>query len=562
MLLNLTIIVIAVTLLVDYNRSSVTVFASKSTRTNDDTDYTDGEYDVSNDHDSDDNSSESATKMGDDQNRHHNRNQHKNPSFLSSLLLQLNDGNYIPQVGLGVALTGSKTYNAVSFALRLGYRLFDTASEKSYNNEDQVGTAINDFYYYSNNNINNNKYNSEKANDEASLDNNIFVTTKLWDDDHGFYNTIKAFMISYRELNLKNVGSDSTITTEKRRQQQQQQQPINMYLLHSPFGGRIVETYDAMLYIQKMAPDKLKSIGVSNFGIRHLEVLRVNNRPMPTINQIEMHPLVYQQRKELIEYCHQHNIQIQAFGSLLHGYLDKYKPTFLMDMVLRYNTRGIKYNVYNGNDNDNNVKDDNNSTFITTANILLQWAIQHKFAIIPKSSHTKRIQNNVRYIKLFDQQQQHNNGISTSRSTTASTTTSIDFILSGNDMKLLDEWGGITVPNQQRNIYKKEWNWNPIDEAPVHIGRTHYFNNNNTNNEYFSNIDESKVNLLDFDFEYNDDEDYDDDGYFHNNQHFHIDDDNDRVNDNELYDDGDNDDERYAAYDEDDDDDDDDDDDE
>merc|ERR1712238_286854 len=106
-------------LLVDYNRSSVTVFASKSTRTrtrtNDDTDYTDGQYDGINYHANDDNASESATKIVDDQ--HHNRNQHKNPSSLSSLLLQLNDGNYVPQVGLGVALTGSKTYNAVSFAL-------------------------------------------------------------------------------------------------------------------------------------------------------------------------------------------------------------------------------------------------------------------------------------------------------------------------------------------------------------------------------------------------------------------------------------------------------------
>ena len=129
-----------------------------------------------------------------------NDGQDPTTSSARSLTIQLHDGHSMPQVGLGVALTGEKTYDAVTFALQHGYRLIDTAAEESYGNEDQVGRAINDFI-------------TKNSTTEETTRSNIFVTTKLWDTDHGFYNAIKAFMESYNELQ---VGT------------------VDMYLIHSP----------------------------------------------------------------------------------------------------------------------------------------------------------------------------------------------------------------------------------------------------------------------------------------------------------------------------------------
>jgi len=339
----------------------------------------------------------------------------------------LNDGNPMPQVGLGVALTADKTYEAVSHALDLGYRLIDTAAEESYGNEDQVGKAVSDYYQ------------------QNHLSEKVFITTKLWDADHGFGNTIRAFWRSYRELN-KFVATNTTTKSSNI--------PIDLYLVHSPYGGRLVETWDALLWLQKHHSDKVTSIGVSNFGIEHLEVLRVAGRPMPVVNQIEMHPLVYQQRRDLLDYCHKHHIQIQAFGSLMHGYphfLDD-PPPVLRAITERYNPDGKeRYRVHN-KDNEKTA------ATVTVVHVLLQWALQHDFAIIPKSSKPKRITENVRYIPLKP----------------ATATSPADFVLSESDMKLLDEWGD-HVPYEDRNIYKTDWNWNPIDEAPIHRGNTQYW---------------------------------------------------------------------------------------
>ena len=460
-------------------------------------------------------------------------------------LIQLHDGNFIPRVGLGVALTADATYTSVAFALNtVGLRLFDTAADATYDNEDQVGAAIYDHYYY----------NDNDDDDDDARNNNVYVTTKLWDTDHGFYNTFKAFMLSYRQLNLRHLeahnddnkfDSDNNDNETDRRRKRTRLKNIDMYLIHSPYGGRILETYDAMLYIQQQqkaqqqkngqqSPQAITSLGVSNFGIDHLEILRKNDRPMPTLNQIEMHPLVYKSRKQLLDYCAQHKIQIQAFGSLMHGYYPDFvdgdgssttpAAAFITKMVHKYNTNGIDYTVYNHDTNDSTSNDESHPQ-ITTAHLLLQWALQHGFAIIPKSSRTERILNNVRYINL------------SSASTPAPS--SVDFVLSDDDMALLDTWGDrVSVP--ERNIYKKDWNWNPIDEAPVHTGRTTYWDTN------YTDIDLEKINVLwdqdgDSDLnavpEYYREEEYDDDGFFdsyHNSrEQDHNDDDEDENNEHD-----------------------------
>ena len=121
--------------------------------------------------------------------------------------VRLNDGNTIPMLGIGVCLMGENTYQAIQWALAAGYQLIDTAAEDSYGNEDQVGNIVRDSYYNDNDN------------------DHVYVTTKLWDSDHGFYATLNAFDESYRTLN---IGT------------------IDLYLIHSPFGGKLVETWDAL----------------------------------------------------------------------------------------------------------------------------------------------------------------------------------------------------------------------------------------------------------------------------------------------------------------------------
>ena len=162
--------------------------------------------------------------------------------------VRLNDGNTIPMLGIGVCLMGENTYQAIQWALAAGYQLIDTAAEDSYGNEDQVGNIVRDFYYhrrhrsynnhhhhhhYDNNNNNNNNNekdenglivithddgnnssnnnNDDNDNDNDNVNDNdndndhVYVTTKLWDSDHGFYATLNAFDESYRTLNIGTI---------------------------------------------------------------------------------------------------------------------------------------------------------------------------------------------------------------------------------------------------------------------------------------------------------------------------------------------------------------------
>ena len=156
-----------------------------------------------------------------------------------------------------------------------------------------------------------------------------------------------------------------------------------------------------------------------------MQFLADSGRPLPAINQIEMHPLNYKKRTALVTWCREHGVKIQAYGSLLHGYCRYLQnpPDFLLEMKMkRYPTK-------------------------STSHILLRWALQHDFLIIPKSSRYERIVENC---KLYD------------------------FVLTETDMDRLDGWGD-SVPHHERNVYELDWGWNPIDEAPVHLGLTHFW---------------------------------------------------------------------------------------
>lgn len=260
--------------------------------------------------------------------RDSNDNSASDKSKSSAAAFLLNDSHFLPKVGLGVYLAdpGDETYQSVRWALDVGYRLIDTAA--MYENESDVGRAI------------------VESLDTIPRD-QLFITTKLDTDSHGYHDALEA-----AEACLDNLQTDY----------------IDLLLMHSPYGEKIVETYDALLKLQEQG--KVRSVGVSNFGILHLEALRKHGRPMPAVNQIEMHPLIYRKRESLVDYCKKHNIRITAYGSLFSGDTERFQDPMLKSLAKKYDK--------------------------TVPQILLRWGIDNGFAVIPKSTSSKqRLEENL-----------------------------------------------------------------------------------------------------------------------------------------------------------------------
>ncbi len=233
--------------------------------------------------------------------------------------VKLNNGVAMPRFGLGVwqMERGQETVGAVLRALEVGYRHIDTA--KIYGNEASVGEAIRK---------------SGVAREE------IFVTTKLWNDDHD--DPEKAL-----EASLQRLGMDY----------------VDLYLIHWPGSDFDNEkTWGAMEKFPKVG--KCKSVGVSNFTIQHLSELLAKSKLVPAVNQVEFHPYLYQ--KELLEYCRAQNIQLEAYSPLTKG--QRLEDPKLLQIASKYGK--------------------------STAQILIRWALQHDLVVIPKSSNPERIWEN------------------------------------------------------------------------------------------------------------------------------------------------------------------------
>lgn len=240
--------------------------------------------------------------------------------------IQLTNGEKIPQIGLGVYQTpdGQSTINSVKWALEAGYWHIDTA--KIYQNEESVAQGIKD----------------------SHIDRrDIFITTKLWNEDIRNRNTKEAF-----EESLKKLQTDY----------------IDLYLIHWPAQG-FEEAWAVMeeLYLE----GKIKSIGVSNFQKHHLEKLNQTAKIKPLINQIESHP--YFNNQELINYCINNQIEVEVWSPL-----GGTGGNLLTDETL--NTLATKYNK-------------------TVAQIVLRWDIQRNVIVLPKSTHQDRIISN---LNIFD----------------------------------------------------------------------------------------------------------------------------------------------------------------
>lgn len=280
--------------------------------------------------------------------------------------IRLRDGNVMPQMGIGVyrCEAGEETVRTVTWALELGIRMVDTAA--MYENEASVHDALEM---------------------HPIPRDQIFVTTKLDTEDHGYLPAYEAAEYALSE----------TLQTSY----------IDLFLIHSPYGEKIVETWDALVDLQ--ADGLVRSIGVSNFGISHLEAIRQTGRPMPVINQIEMHPLIYQRRKDLLDYCQEHGIAIEAYGSIFSGYSEFYDHPTLSNLSKR--------------------------TGKSVPQILLRWALDHGFVVIPKSSSSKA-------------RQKENYDI-------------LDFTLTKEELEELDNLEG----TQGFEEY-----WDPISDAGVDVG--------------------------------------------------------------------------------------------
>lgn len=242
--------------------------------------------------------------------------------------IKLNNNLEMPQFGLGVfkVKDGEEVEKAVITALQSGYRLIDTAAV--YENEEGVGRAI---------------ASSGIPREE------LFITTKLWNDEQGYESAIEACNASIEKLGLEYV---------------------DLYLIHwpKPSEGKIKDTWRA--FEELLADGKVRAIGVSNFKPDHLQELLDGAEIVPAVNQIELHPFLTQ--LETREYCADHGIEIESYSPLMRG------GELLENEVIA----GIadKYKK-------------------TPAQVVLRWHIQSGLIVIPKSVTPERIRSN---IDIFD----------------------------------------------------------------------------------------------------------------------------------------------------------------
>jgi len=232
---------------------------------------------------------------------------------------ELNNGVKMPWLGLGVYLVkeGDEVKNAVRSAIEAGYESIDTAA--IYKNEEGVGEAIRE---------------SGIARDK------LFLTTKVWNKDQGYESTLAAFNTS-----IKKLGVDT----------------LDLYLIHWPVQDKFTETWRAL---EKLYKDGyVRAIGVSNFHIHHLEELRKVSEIVPAVNQVEFHPLLAQ--RDLLTYCRDHKIQMEAWSPLMQGNLDH---PLLTELAQKYGK--------------------------SPAQIVIRWDLDQQVVTIPKSITPERIRQN------------------------------------------------------------------------------------------------------------------------------------------------------------------------
>jgi diketogulonate reductase-like aldo/keto reductase len=224
----------------------------------------------------------------------------------------------MPALGLGVwQIRGREGVRAVRHALDVGYRLIDTAS--MYGNEAEVGQAVRE---------------------SGVPREDVFVTTKVWNDEQGYESTLRACAASLKRLGMEYV---------------------DLFLVHWPVPARRAETWRAM---ERLLRDgKARAVGVSNYMVRHLDELK-DSAVTPAVNQIELHPFL--QPRDAIDLCRKRGIAVEAYSPLARG--RRMDDRTVAGIAAKHGK--------------------------TPAQVMIRWGLQHGFVEIPKSSRPERIEEN------------------------------------------------------------------------------------------------------------------------------------------------------------------------
>lgn len=242
----------------------------------------------------------------------------------------LNNGLKMPLVGYGVFRVpeGEDLAEAVKMAIAKGYRSIDTA--QVYRNEESVGRGI------------------RAAIEEGLVTREeLFITSKVWNDGLSYEETLAAY-----DSSLEKIGLDY----------------LDLYLVHWPgIDTNYVDVYKAL---EKIYQDgRVRSIGVSNFHVQHLEKLLNETTVIPVINQIEFHPHLTQ--VEVRAYCTDKDIQVEAWSPLMNGAL--LEEALIQELASKYGK--------------------------TPAQIVLRYDVQHNVVTIPKTMTATRMVEN---LDVFD----------------------------------------------------------------------------------------------------------------------------------------------------------------
>jgi 2,5-diketo-D-gluconate reductase A len=240
--------------------------------------------------------------------------------------LSLDDGETIPQLGLGLyKVPAADAASLCREAIEIGYRHFDTAA--LYGNERELGLAVRD---------------APVPREE------LFVTSKVWKDDNGYDDTLRAFDESMRRLGLDR---------------------LDLYLIHWPVPStdRYVDTWRALIRLREEG--RVSSIGVANFHAHHIERIARETGVTPVVNQVELHPWLPQ--TALREFHASRSIRTQAWSPLARGRI--LSTPLLGDLAAKHGR--------------------------TTAQIVLRWHLELGSIVIPKASSPARLREN---LDVFD----------------------------------------------------------------------------------------------------------------------------------------------------------------
>lgn len=228
----------------------------------------------------------------------------------------LNNGVELPKVALGTYKSlGNDVRMAVAYALECGYTSIDSAS--FYGNESDVRAG---------------------AEQSGLARNDIFITSKVWNDDHGYDEALRAFDASEQRLGQ-----------------------VDMYLIHWPGKDRFVQTWRALERIYK--DGRVQAIGVSNFLPHHLDRLLDCCEIIPAVNQVEAHP--YFIDEALLAYCSEKGILMEAWRPLSYALNDP-----AIAAVAQKHGR-------------------------STAQTIIRFLMQRGLRVLPKSITPERIEQNI-----------------------------------------------------------------------------------------------------------------------------------------------------------------------